>query len=142
VVDTASADQQLTVDDSSGTGAGWHITVSATTFTTGTHTLPDTGIIIVTGSVSSLTSADPGVACAGSCILPANTTAYPVSIDTAASSPPASTLYDASAGTGVGSITVGGSDAADPIGWWVLVPVTAYAGSYTSTVTLTLASGP
>lgn len=141
-VDTVSADQQLTVDDSAGTGAGWHITVSATTFTSGTHTLPDTGALSVTGSVSALTSADPSAACAGSCILPSNTTTYPVSIDTAASSPPAFTLYDASGGTGVGAITVGGSGAAQPLGWWILVPASAYAGSYTSTLTLTLASGP
>ena len=49
-VDGNSPDQQLTVNDTTGTGAGWHITVSATTFTTGTHTLPDTGRLSVTGS--------------------------------------------------------------------------------------------
>jgi len=35
-VDAVAGDQQLTAADNSGTGAGWHITVSATTFTT-TH---------------------------------------------------------------------------------------------------------
>ena len=142
VVDTLPADQQLTVDDSAGTGAGWHITVSATTFTSGAHTLPDTGALSVTGSTSALTSAAPSVACAGPCVLPTDTTSYPVTIDTAASSPSPVTVYDAAAGSGTGTVTVGGSDMAHPLGWWALVPAAAYAGSYTSTVTLDLVSGP
>jgi hypothetical protein len=113
-----------------------------------TMTVPaDTGGTPVAGTVTpSPVAAGGSVSLAGGTLTytftPANTTTYPVAVDTAASSPPASTLYDASAGPGAGSITVSGSGAADPLGWSVLMPATAYAGSYTSIVTLTLAAGP
>jgi hypothetical protein len=136
------ADQQLTVNNSAGTGSGWNVTVSATTFSSGPHTLPDTGRLEFNGSTSSLTGAAPSAACVGSCVLPADTTTYPVTIDTAASSPDAFTIYDASAGTGTGVVALGGPSATHPIGWWIQVPASAYAGSYTSTLTLTLVSGP
>ena len=141
-VDEMPADQKLTVNDSSGTGSGWDVTVSATTFSSGSYTLPDTGRLEFTGSTSSLTGATPSAACVGSCVLPVDTTAYPVAIDTAASSPDAFTIYDASAGTGTGVVALGGSSATHPIGWWIQVPASAYAGSYTTTLTLTLVSGP
>ena len=142
IVDTGSADQQLSVNDSTGDASGWHVTVSATTFISGTKTLPDTGRVDFTGSISSLSSAAPSSGCTGSCFLPADTTTYPVPISTAASSPAAFTIYDTSAGTGVGAITIGGHSASHPIGWWVQLPSSAFAGSYTSTLTLTLVSGP
>jgi len=141
-VDEIPADQSLTVDDSTGTGAGWDVTVSATTFSSGSHTLPDTGRLEFTGSTDSLIGAAPSAACVGSCVLPVDATAYPVAIDTAASSPGAFTIYDASAGTGTGVVALGGPGSAHPIGWWIRVPALAYAGSYTSTLTLTLVSGP
>ena len=136
------ADQQLTVNDSTGTGSGWDVTVSATTFSSGSHTLPDTGRLEFNGSTSSLTGAAPSAACVGSCVPPVDTTTYPVAIDTAASSPDAFTIYDASAGTGTGVVALGSPSATHPIGWWIQVPASAYAGSYTSTLTLTLVSGP
>jgi WxL domain surface cell wall-binding len=141
-VDETPADQKLTVNDSSGTASGWDVTVSATTFSSGSHTLPDTSRLEFNGSTSSLTGAAPSAACVGSCVLPVDTTTYPVAIDTAASSPDAFTIYDASAGTGTGVVALGGSSATHPIGWWIQVPASAYAGSYTSTLTLTLVSGP
>ncbi len=142
VVDTNSGDQQLTVADSAS--AGWHVTFTATTLTTGTHSLPDTGTIAVTASTSSVSStAAPSASCAGgSCTLPTNTTTYPVQVNTASSSPPVYTIYDTSSGTGVDEVTLGGSTAANPIGWWINVPASAHAGSYTSTITFNLVSGP
>ena len=136
------ADQQLTVNDSSGTTSGWDVTVSATTLRSGSHTLPDAGRLQFNGSTSSLTGAAPSAACVGSCVVPVDTTTYPVAIDTAPSSPDAFTIYDASAGTGTGVVALGGPAAAHPIGWWIQVPASAYAGSYTTTLTLTLVSGP
>jgi hypothetical protein len=142
-VDAVAAHQQLTVTDATGTGAGWHVTVSATTFTNGAHVLPNTGALDVNGSTSSIAStAAPTATCAGACTLPTNTTTYPVAITTAASSPASFTVYDTSAATGLNSMVLGGSAAANPIGWWVPVPASAFAGSYTSTLTLTLVSGP
>ena len=67
---------------------------------------------------------------------------YPVAVTTAASSPSPASVYEASAASGLGGILLGGSSAADPVGWWVKVPGNAYRGSYTSTVTVAIASGP
>ena len=145
IVDVTAADQQYTVNDGTGSGAGWHVSVSATTFTNGSHTLPDTGTFVTTGSVTSISAtAAPTAACAASttCTLPNNTTAYPVAITTAASSPAAVTIYDTAAGTGVGQIVIGGSTAANPVGWWVNVPASATAGAYTSTITMAVVSAP
>jgi len=46
------------------------------------------------------------------------------------------------AGTGLGAIVIGGSTATNPLGWWLSVPATALSGTYTSTVTVSVASGP
>jgi hypothetical protein len=141
-VDTNAADQQLTVSDNTGTAVGWHVTASATTFTASSYTIPSTGAMDVTGSVASVASTAPSATCVGSCVLPADTTTYPVLLNTASSSPPPFTLYDTSSGTGVGQVTLGGSTATYPIGWWMNVPGNAHPGTYTSTVTLAVVSGP
>jgi len=141
-VDTNAADQQLTVSDSTGTAAGWHVTASATTFTASSYTIPSTGAMDVTGSVTSVASTAPSATCVGSCVLPTDTTTYPVLLNTASSAPPPFTLYDTSSGTGVGQVTLGGSTATYPIGWWMNVPGNAHSGTYTSTVTLAVVSGP
>jgi hypothetical protein len=142
-VDTFPADQQFTVNDTTGTSAGWHITVSATTFTSGTHTLPDTGSLVFTGSISSATaSSPPSSSCLTTCTLPSDTVTYPVAITTAPTAPSAATIYDTAAGSGDGAILLGGNSAADPVGWWINVPANARVGTYTSTVALTIVSGP
>jgi hypothetical protein len=143
VADSNSSDQQFSVSDQSGSGAGWHITVSGTTFTNGTQTLPNSGTFVFTGSLSSITATTaPTAACSTSCTPPLNTTSYPVAITTAASSPTPATVYDVSANSGIGPMTLGGHTAANPVGWWTKVPANVRAGSYTSTVTVAVVSGP
>ncbi len=143
VVDQVSGDQQLTVTDTTGTNAGWHVTVSATTLTTGTYTVPNAGALVFTGSTSSSAgSSAPSTACVSSCTLPTDSTTYPVSITTAASSPASYTVYDTAASTGMGQVTIGGSASAHPVGWWVVAPGDARAGTYTTTLTVQLISGP
>jgi hypothetical protein len=141
--DTVPGDQQFSVDDETATGAGWHITVSATTFTTGTRTLPDSGTLVFTGSTSSITTTTgPGATCRTSCTPPTNATTYPVAITTAASSPTPVTVYDAVAGSGLGPATLGGHGTASPAGWWVSIPGSVLVGAYASTVTVAVVSGP
>jgi hypothetical protein len=142
-VDSVAGDQQYTVNDATGSGAGWHVTTSATTFTNGTHTLLDSGTFVNTGSITSIAAATaPTATCVATCVLPTNTTTYPVAITTAPSTPTAVTIYDTSAATGVGQVTIGGHAAANPVGWWVNVPSSAFAGAYTSTVTMAIVSAP
>jgi hypothetical protein len=143
LVDGTPGDQQLTVNDATGSGSGWHITTSATTFTNGTHTFANTGTFVFTGSVSSVTSTSaPTATCVATCTLPTNTTTYPVAITTAAASPTPSVTYDTAAGTGLGQVILGGSAQPNPVGWWVNVPSSASSGSYTSTITMEIISGP
>ena len=142
IVDTVPADQTYSVNDNTGSGAGWHVTASATTFTTGTHSLADTGTFVNTGSVTSIAGTTaPAVACATTCTLPTNDTTFPVAITTAGSSPTAVPIYDSAVNTGLGNINIGGGST-NPVGWWVNVPANTYAGTYTSTVTLAVVSAP
>jgi WxL domain surface cell wall-binding len=144
VVDPLPADQQLTVNDNTGSGAGWNVMVSATTFTNGSNTLPNLGTFKANGSLASPTALNaPTATCVASCTLPTNSvSSYPVAITTAASSPAPVKIYGAMAGTGLGPIVIGGSTAANPLGWWLSVPATAKSGAYTSTVTVSVGSGP
>ncbi|MHB1988017.1 MAG: WxL domain-containing protein [Acidimicrobiales bacterium] len=139
VVDINSGDQSFTVDDNTGSGSGWNVSVSATTFTNGTHTLSDTGTLSMNGSTSSATaSTAPTASCvnSGACLVPTDNTTYPVAITTAASTPTASKVYSSAASSGMGDVSIGS------VGWWVQLPGSAYAGSYTSTVTFNITSGP
>jgi hypothetical protein len=146
LVDATTGDTQYGVNDATGSGAGWHVTASATTFTSGSLTLANAGTLSTNGSTSSVSSTTvPGSQCntsggANTCVLSASTASYPVAITTAASTPTAFTIYDDSANAGMGSITVGTS--AHPVGWWVSVPSSAAAGTYTSTITMAIVSGP
>ena len=143
VVDTDPAVQQGFVNDATGTEAGWHVTMAATQFTNGSHVLPNTGTFSANGSLSSPSSAAiPTTTCAvaGACTLPTNTTVFPVAITTGAGI--GATIYNALAGTGVGQVLIGGSLNPNPIGWWVHVPGNAFAGSYTSNLTLSVVSAP
>jgi hypothetical protein len=143
VTDAVSGDQELTVSDDTDTGAGWDITISATTFANGTHTLPNAGTFVLTGSVSSVTaSVAPSLACITSCVPPDDAVTYPVAVTTAASAPSPVSVYAAAADSGLGGVALGGNGTADPVGWWLNVPGNAWRGAYTSTVTVTIASGP
>jgi hypothetical protein len=145
LVDTTAAHQSYLVTDATGIAPGWHVTVSATQFTTGTVTLANAGTFSTNGSLTSVTATTaPTSSClsGSTCTLPTDTTTYPVAITTAAATPTAVNIYDASAGTGVGSIVVGGSAAANPVGWWLSLPSNTPAGTYTSTVTVELIEAP
>lgn len=143
--DPTAADQGYTVSDDTGTGAGWHVTLSATTFANGTHYLPDATTFSTNGGTTSATaSTAPTALCVASsnCTLPTNTTTYPVAVTTALTSPTAVTVYDTSANTGMGNIQIGGTGATNVVGWWLKVPASAYAGAYTSTLTFSVISAP
>ncbi len=119
---TASYSPALGVVDARGTGAGWNLQISATNFSDGSgHTLAP-------GTVSGATSA-----CHGGNSCTAATTSgisYPLTI-----SGTAAKFFNAATSTGLGKIDV--TPSID-----VAIPGNAYAGTYTSTVTLAAATGP
>ena len=128
----------LQVNDATGSGAGWNMTFSATTFTTGSKSLPSTGAMAFNGNagLESATTAPDGVCASSStCTVPTNTTAYPVTVTTAASSPTTYKIFDTSAATGMGTIQIG---SAHIPGLWLNLP----ASTYTSTFTWAITSAP
>ena len=141
LVDPTTADQSYLVDDATGIGAGWHVTVSATPFAHVGSPLPDTGTFSTNGSLTSMTdTTTPTATCStgSTCTLPfdaAGNVTYPVAITTGATPTP-STIYSAGIGTGKGSIIIG------PVGWWLNVLGNAVPGTYTSVVTMEIISGP
>src|ERR1039457_2678666 len=103
LVDATTAHQSYVVDDATGSGAGWNVTVSATTFTNGTVSLANTGTFSTNGSITSAvaTTAPTGACTSGAtCTVPTDTSVYPVAMTTAATTPTAYKIYDTSAATG------------------------------------------
>ena len=119
----------LTTQDTRGTGAGWNETLTSTQFTTGApnnYTLA-TG----TSTVSSVAESNGS----GTNTAPTNAIGYPLAVPAGSTPPTAVKLFNASSGTGMGKFTV-----TPTVG--VFVPQNSFAGTYTSTLTLGLVSGP
>jgi hypothetical protein len=119
---TAAYSPLLGVVDARGSGAGWNLTISATTFSDGSgHTLAP-------GQVASVAAACR----AGSTCTAATSSgiSYPLTITGTAAK-----FFNAAANTGLGKV-----DVTPTIN--VSIPGNAYAATYTSTVTLAAATGP
>jgi hypothetical protein len=128
---TVTTTQALDVGDATGSGTGWNITATSTTFTTGGGS-PH----LLSTSATSLTSA-PTDACDASatCTLSTNSVTYPYVLPAGASAPTATKMFNAAANTGLGNQTVTPT-------WRLSVPASTFAGTYTSTWTISLVSGP
>ena len=119
----------LTAVDTTGTGAGWNLTITSTQFTTGGGT-PHT----LAANASTITGV-PSPVCVPHLHHPTNAVTYPVSVPAAATAPTAVKFFNAAANTGLGSFTV-----TPTVG--VFVPAASFAGSYSSTLTVSIVSGP
>lgn len=116
----------IDVQDLRGTGAGWHLEVTSTTFTDGSHTLPTTAL-----TITGVTSACDGTACTD----PTNGNTYAITVPADTVAPTATEFFEAATATGLGDFTITPT-------FSLSVPATTYAGAYTSTVTLTVANLP
>ena len=118
---TATYAPALNIVDARGLGSGWNLTIAATTFSDGaSHTLAP-------GTVASVAAACH----AGStCTSATNAIGYPLTIGTTAAK-----FFNAAVNTGLGKV-----DVTPTIN--IAIPGNAYAGTYTSTVTLAAVSGP
>lgn len=115
------ATQPIEVGDATGSGAGWNITATSTTFTSGSHTLPTSATTIATA---------PALACASGaagCVTATTTVSYPYSLPAASTAPTATKMFNAAANTGMGDQTVTPT-------WKLEVPPATYAGTYTARV--------
>ena len=124
---TTSAGLTLTPDDETGNAAGWNITGTSTTLTNGASKTLATSSTTVTAGSASVAN--------GNCTLPTNSISYPVTLPAGSSPPTAVKLYNAAANTGAGPSTIN-------LTVQVSVPANAYQGTYTSTWTLAIVSGP
>jgi hypothetical protein len=112
----------LGVVDARGTGAGWNLQVSATTFADGSgHTL----------APGTVTSAAQACVAGSTCTAAVNSgITLPLTISATAAK-----FFNAAALSGLGKVNVTPTIA-------VAIPGNAYAGTYTSTVTLAATTGP
>lgn len=126
---TTSQTQPFSVNDARGTGVGWNVTATSTTFTSGGNSLP-TGATTIASA--------PSASCSGgaTCVTATPTgITYPYTLPAAAVAPTATKLFNANVNTGLGSQTFTPN-------WTLSVPASALAGTYTSTWTFSIISGP
>jgi hypothetical protein len=109
----------LAVTDARGSGAGWHLTGSATNLTDGTH--------VLTQKISAIAQA---CHTGSTCTLPSSGVTLPVTMGSTGTS-----FYSAGASFGLGKVDVTPTVS-------VSIPGNAYAGTYTSTVTFAAVAGP
>jgi hypothetical protein len=137
--------EPFTVTDSNGGGAGWHLSVQASALAcgAGAGVCPGGGDSLPAGS---LAVAPPAVACAagtpcaGSSAPPSIAVSGLTSIDMAT----AVRIASASAGSGAGTYVFTPGEIGGVAGrhLQMTLPAYAYAATYSSTVTLSVASGP
>src|SRR5450755_4414434 len=114
-------DQTLTVampidiSDSTGSGAGWNVTVTSTAFTTGSWSLANTASTVTAISASCHTNS--------TCTLPTNAIKYPLTIPADATAPGAVKLFNAARDTGMGQVDLTPTIV-------VAIPANVYAGIY------------
>ncbi len=126
----ATATETLDIGDNTGSGSGWNVTLANTPFTD--------------ASSQQLANSDFTAATPATPVCDGGATCNPASWS-ASTSPPfggaglpgpvAGKLLSSTSGTGLANQTV-------TLSWTASIPGNSYSGSYTSTWTLTLASGP
>lgn len=129
---TASGTLPMDIGDNTGSGAGWDVTATSTTFTNGSTTSPES--LSTTGTTvqgAPTNACDSGV----TCTLATNTITYPYTLPAASTAPTATKIYNAGTNTGMADQTVTPT-------FKVAIPANTYAGTYTSTWTISLVSGP
>lgn len=118
----------LELTDLTGTGAGWHVTITSTSFANGSHTLDAplcTGVALnsTTPHDGNGTYTDPAL------------TSLSGAIPAGASAPTAASLTSAAATSGMGKFNLDAT-------FTISLPSNAYSGTYSSTITLAVVTGP
>ena len=146
---TPTATQGIDVGDATGSGSGWNITATSTTFTCTSAPAAgtcqkSTGVFneqFLSTTATTIQATGPTVACDASstCTTANNTVSYPYTLPAASVAPAATKMYNANtnagAGTGLGDQTVTAT-------FQLAVPANTYIGTYSSTWTYSLVSGP
>jgi hypothetical protein len=122
-----TATATVDVNDATGTGAGWNLTLSGAVLTSSGHTLGQPS----TAAAASFSACDAS----SSCTLPTSNSgvglvSYPFTVGTSAAK-----FYSATAGTGLGRST--GTNT-----WAINVPANSYAGTYSGAWVSSIVSAP
>jgi hypothetical protein len=121
--------RDLPLDIANSASAGWNVSATSTTFSTGG------GSPKRLSAAATTVQSSPTVVCDTSCILATNSIGYPWTLPAGTVAPTATKLFNASTSTGTGTQTVTPT-------FRLSVPANTYSGAYLSTWTFTLASGP
>jgi hypothetical protein len=122
----------VVVVDSRGGTLGWNLTVTSTTFTDGSAGVGHS----FAPNASTISSVTPTCAAGSTCLLPINNVANAnLGLPGASGTPVKYFNASSAAGAGRGTINVDATVA-------VLIPANVFAGSFTSTVTVAVSSGP
>jgi hypothetical protein len=124
---STGASQAIDVTDSTGTGTGWNVTLTSTTFTVGALTLPDNNVT----DTAAAGACDATV----TCTLATNSVTYPVTVPSATTAPTAVKILNAATNTGLGAQTWTHSMS-------LALLASVKAGTYASTWTYSLVSAP
>lgn len=123
---TKTTTAAFTVDDQTGTTNGWNLSATSTTFTSGGNTLPTTATTFTGVSTA---------AGSGRCTAPTSSITYPLTLPAAAVAPAAVKIFNASSGSGRGPTNL-------TFNLGLGIPAHTRTGTYNSTWTFTLSSGP
>lgn len=127
---TATYTIAITTNDNTGTGNGWNLTLSMTQFTNGSgKTLANN---VTTISNPAISACQGG----GTCTLPTDSiTAGSYPLATTADGATTTKFFGASANTGMGGVIITPT-------FTTTIQAKAYTGTYTSTFTISLNTGP
>ncbi len=129
---TANYTLPVVVVDSRGGTLGWNLTVTSTTFTDGSA---GTGHSFG-ASASTITGVAASCGASSTCLLPTNNVANTnLGLPGASGAPVKYFNASSAAGAGRGTVNVDATVA-------VVIPANVFAGSFTSTVTVAISSGP
>ena len=133
---TTTYTMDILVADDTGTGAGWHLTITSTVFNTGNDctSKPNNILPFSASTVTGVVMAENGTGTYTD-PTPSGTVTYPSTLPAGCPAPTAVSLYSAKAGTGLGHFKITPTVS-------ISIPANTYAGTYTSTVTLGIATGP
>jgi hypothetical protein len=126
---TATYTLPVQATDPRGSGTGWNLTVTSTQFKdASSHTFPTTA--------STITAATSACSTGSTCTNATNAITYTsFALPAGAVAPAAVKFFNAAANTGLGKMDVNATVS-------VAVPANTFAGTYSSTVTVSIVSGP
>ncbi len=126
----------ITVIDARGSGVGWNLMITSTTFLHADED-KDKKKDRLPANASSITGVSASCGTNSTCTSPtkSNSISYPLLIPAGTTAPPPVKFFDATAHSGLGKFSI-------VIMVNVSVPAKTESGIYTSTISITIASGP